>query len=80
MNDKLAWVKKHFGGEKDDVFYKRVIFSHHKNLCHGDYLIDDRPHKNGANKFSGEVLHFDPKNPEARFHTWDEVVEYLMAK
>lgn len=80
LNDKLAWVKKHFGGEKDDVFYKRVIFSHHKNLCHGDYLIDDRPHKNGANKFSGEVLHFDPKNPEARFHTWDEVVEYLMAK
>ena len=46
LNDKLAWVKKHFGGGKDDVFYKRVIFSHHKNLCHGDYLIDDRPHKN----------------------------------
>ena len=80
LNDKLAWVKKHFGAEEGSVFYKRVIFSHHKDLCHGDYLIDDRPNKCGAGNFSGELLHFDPKNPEARFHSWDEVVTYLMAK
>ena len=80
LNDKLAWVKKQFGAEEGSVFYKRVIFSHHKNLCHGDYLIDDRPKKNGVDQFTGELLHFDTKDPEARFHSWDEVVTYLMAK
>ena len=75
-NDKLAWVKKHFGGEKGDVFYKRLILTHHKDLCHGDYLIDDRPHKCGADKFTGEVIHFG----SARFPDWDAVVEYLMGK
>lgn len=80
LNDKLAWVKKYFGSEKGDVFYKRLIFSHHKNLCHGDYLIDDRPHKNGVDQFTGEVIHFDTKDPSARFHSWNEVVEYLMGK
>ena len=75
-NDKLAWVKKHFGGEKDDVFYKRLILTHHKDLCHGDYLIDDRPKRNGADKFTGEVIHFGSE----RFPNWDAVVKYLMGK
>ena len=75
-NDKLAWVKKHFGGEKGDVFYKRLILTHHKDLCHGDYLIDDRPKRNGADKFTGEVIHFGSE----RFPNWDAVVEYLMGK
>jgi 5'(3')-deoxyribonucleotidase len=77
-NDKLAWVKKHFdvdGDEKKNFFYKRLILTHHKNLCHGDYLIDDRPHKCGADKFTGEVIHFGSE----RFPDWDAVVEYLMA-
>jgi 5'(3')-deoxyribonucleotidase len=39
--DKLEWVKKHLG----DAAYKRLILSHHKNLCAGDYLIDDRTKK-----------------------------------
>ncbi|MBR4913173.1 MAG: hypothetical protein IKZ54_10100 [Bacteroidales bacterium] len=74
LNDKLAWVKKHFGAEEGSVFYKRVIFTHHKDLCHGDYLIDDRPHKCGAGNFSGELIHFgSPVFPD-----WDAVVEYLM--
>ena len=75
-NDKLAWVKKHFGGEEGDVFYKRLILTHHKDLCHGDYLIDDRPKSNGADKFTGEVIHFGSE----RFPNWDAVVEYLMGK
>ena len=75
-SDKLNWVKKHFGGKEDDVFYKRLILSHHKNLCLGDYLIDDRPHKCGADKFTGEVIHFG----SSKFPNWDAVVEYLMAK
>lgn len=74
--DKLNWVKKHFGGGEGDVFYKRLILSHHKDLVHGDYLIDDRPHKCGADKFSGEVIHFGSN----KFPDWDAVVEYLMEK
>ena len=74
LNDKLEWVKIHFGGEKDSPFYKRLIFTHHKDLCHGDYLIDDRPNKCGAGNFSGELIHFgSPVFPD-----WDAVVEYLM--
>ena len=77
LNDKLAWVKKYFGGEKGDVLYKRIIFTHHKDLCRGDYLIDDRPDKNGVGDFSGEVLHF---GPEGEYKDWKSVVEYLMGK
>lgn len=73
--DKLNWVKKHFGGDKDSLFYKRFILSHHKNLCKGDYLIDDRPHKCGVDKFAGEVLHF---GPDGMYKDWEGVVEYLM--
>ena len=80
LNDKLDWVKKHFGGEKDDVFYKRLVFTHRKDLCHGDYLIDDRPKRNGVDQFTGELLHFDTKDPAAQFHSWEEVVTYLMGK
>ena len=39
---------------------KRLILSHHKNLCTGDYLIDDRL-KNGVEKFGGEHIHFGTK-------------------
>lgn len=74
--DKLNWVKKYFGGKKDDVFYKRLILSHHKDLCMGDFLIDDRPDKNGADKFQGEVIHFGSE----KFPDWPSVVKYLINK
>jgi len=73
-NDKLAWVKKYFGGEKDDVFYKRLILTHHKDLCHGDFLIDDNNERNGAGKFTGKLIHFG--SPE--FPDWNAVLNYLM--
>ncbi len=73
--DKLNWVKKHFGGDKDSPFYKRLILTHHKNLCQGAYLIDDRPNKCGVEDFNGEVLHF---GPDGKYKNWDSVVEYLM--
>lgn len=73
--DKLNWVKKHFGGDKASPFYKRIILTHHKNLCQGDYLIDDRPHKCDVDKFTGEVLHF---GEEGKYKDWESVVEYLM--
>ena len=69
--DKLRWVKKHLG----IVAHKRLIFSHHKNLNKGDYLIDDRT-KNGADNFEGEHIHFGTEN----FLRWDDVTTYLIEK
>ena len=51
--DKVKWVKKYF----NEVFYKRLIISHRKDLCKGDYLIDDRG-KNGTSDFEGEWIKF----------------------
>ena len=69
--DKVQWVTRHF----DDVFHKRLIISHHKNLCHGDYLIDDRD-KHGAKDFEGEWIHFRSE----RFPDWSSVTDYLLAE
>ena len=44
-SDKVQWVKKYM----DDVFHKRLIITHRKDLLDGDYLIDDRD-KNGITK------------------------------
>lgn len=68
-SDKVAWVKKYM----DDIFHKRVIITHHKELCHGDYLIDDRG-KNGAEEFEGEWIHIGSQ----RFPDMDAVLEYLL--
>ncbi|MBR3408197.1 MAG: hypothetical protein IKG86_05080 [Paludibacteraceae bacterium] len=69
-SDKFAWVKKYLG----DVAHKRLILSHHKNLNSGDYLIDDRPEKNGAGLFEGEVIAFGSE----QFPNWDSVLSYLL--
>lgn len=69
LNDKLDWIKRYLG----KVAYKRVIFSHHKHLNKGDYLIDDRT-KNGAGAFEGELLQFGSE----RFPDWEAVVAYLL--
>lgn len=71
--DKLKWIKKYFGSGPESLFYKRVILSHHKDLNCGDYLIDDRL-KNGAEKFTGEHIHFASEN----FPDWQAVLDYLM--
>ncbi|SVD41910.1 uncharacterized protein METZ01_LOCUS394764 [marine metagenome] len=70
-SDKLNWVKKYLG----DYAHKRLILSHHKNLNHGDYLIDDRL-KNGVDRFTGEHIHFGSE----RFRNWDDVLNYLLPK
>lgn len=75
-NDKLAWVKRYLGGEKDDPAYKRLIISHHKDKNKGDILIDDRPTKNGADKFEGLVIPFG----SAQFPDWSSVLGYLVPK
>lgn len=75
--DKLLWVKKYFAGpngEEDNVFYKRLILSHHKNLCRqeGAYLIDDRE-GHGASDFDDHWIQFG----SSRFPDWEAVVSYL---
>ena len=69
LNDKLHWVKKYLGNHA----YKRLILSHHKQLNHGDYLIDDRE-KNGADKFVGELILFGGQ----KFPNWKTVIKYLI--
>lgn len=51
---KRIWVEKVFG----DRFKKKLILSHRKDLLMGAYLVDDRPHKNGAGEFTGIVIPF----------------------
>lgn len=67
--DKLLWVKKYLG----EVAKKRLILSHNKHLNAGEYLIDDRL-KNGAEKFTGELIHFGTDN----YPNWDAVLDYLI--
>lgn len=69
-SDKVIWVTKYL----DDVFHKRMVITHCKNLCEGDYLIDDRA-KNGTSEFKGEWIQFgSPQYPD-----WEHVVNYLLA-
>lgn len=69
-SDKLLWVDKYL----DDVFHKRLIITHCKHLCKGDYLIDDRG-KNGTCEFEGEWIRFGSD----RFPDWNSVLRYLEA-
>ncbi|MXV38470.1 hypothetical protein GO491_07235 [Flavobacteriaceae bacterium Ap0902] len=73
LQDKIEWIHKYFGKEKDTVLYKRLIISHHKNLNQGAYLIDDRT-KNGASEFTGEHIHFGTD----KFPDWESVLTYLL--
>lgn len=68
LNDKLMWVKTYIGKSA----YKKVIFSHNKNLNMGDYLIDDRT-ANGAGDFTGTHIHFGTDE----FPNWGAVLNYL---
>ena len=68
-SDKVEWVTKYL----DDVFHKKMIITHRKDLCQGDYLIDDRG-KNGTSEFSGEWIQFGSE----LFPDWKEVLDYLL--
>ena len=67
--DKLLWVKKYLG----ENARKQLILSHHKNLIHGDFLINDRPNK-GAKDFQGDWLEFGSGK---KFPDWNSVLTYL---
>lgn len=70
-SDKISWVHRHMGQSA----YKRLILSHHKELHHGDFLIDDRT-RNGADRFRGEHIHFGTP----QFPNWSTVEQYLAAR
>ena len=67
-SDKVKWVTQYL----DDVFHKRMVITHRKDLCQGDYLIDDRG-KNGTSEFSGEWIEFGSE----KFPDWNSVLTYL---
>ena len=68
-SDKVQWVKKYM----DDIFHKRLIITHRKDLLEGDYLIDDRD-KNGAAEFKGEFIKYGSQ----QFPDWDAILKYLL--
>ncbi|MBR5334670.1 MAG: hypothetical protein IKV23_00175 [Bacteroidaceae bacterium] len=68
-SDKVMWVTRYL----DDVFHKRMVITHCKNLCKGDILIDDRG-KNGTSEFEGEWIQFGSE----RFPNWESVLDYLL--
>ena len=68
-SDKVEWVTKYL----DDVFHKKMVITHRKDLCQGDYLIDDRG-KNGTSEFGGEWIHFGSE----MFPNWNDVLDYLL--
>ena len=68
-SSKRRWVQKNLG----KYAHKRLIVSHRKDLCMGDYLIDDRPN-NGAAEFKGEWIQFG----QPQFKDWDVVLDYIL--
>ena len=68
---KRLWVEKNLGNK----FRKKLILSHNKSLCAGDYLIDDNPW-NGAKEFKGEWIQFGAGN----FSDWISVINYFKKK
>ena len=72
---KRLWIEKHFG----EIFCKKVIITHRKDLLIGDYLIDDRT-ANGAGDFKGTHIHFGWDYINDRFNEyrdWTAVLNYF---
>ena len=66
LQDKKDWLNKYFG----ELIKKKVIFSHHKELLIGDYLIDDRP----VNGFQGKQFLFGSKE----YPNWNAITKELL--
>ena len=74
LGDKLAWIKQYFGGDgRENIFFRKVVFSSVKHLSWGDILIDDRTTK-GAAEFVGRHVHFG--TPE--FPDWQSGLDELL--
>ena len=66
LQDKKDWLNKHLG----DIIKKKVIFSHHKELLMGDYLIDDRI----CSEFKGKQFIFGSEE----YPDWDSILKELL--
>ena len=76
LTDKRYWIEKYFG----EMFHKRLITTHRKDMLIGDYLIDDRT-KNGAGEFNGTLLKFGinwETNTANDYPNWDSILEKLL--
>lgn len=71
-SDKAKWVQDNLG----EKTRKRLTLTHSKHLAIGDFLVDDRPWKNGADRFSGELIPFGHEG----FENWNKVLEYLLKR
>ena len=58
---------------KENIFFRKVIFSSVKQLSRGDILIDDRTTK-GAAEFAGRHIHFG----SPQFPDWQSVLDELL--
>lgn len=67
--DKRIWAERELGPK----IKKNIIISHHKGLCMGDYLIDDRL-KNGVLDFKGRHFHF---GHEKEAKNWPKTLKTL---
>jgi 5'-nucleotidase len=65
---KRLWLEGYFG----DKATKRLILTHRKDLCIGDYLIDDTT-RHGAGEFKGTHIHFGTE----KFPNWEYIVWWL---
>lgn len=73
---KRLWVEKYFG----ELFKKKMIITHRKDLLLGDYLIDDRM-ANGAADFKGELLSFGwayEIKEWNEYRTWEDILTKLL--
>lgn len=77
LTDKRYWIEEHFG----NLFHKRIVTTHQKNMLMGDYLIDDRK-KNGAGEFKGELLQYgldwENDNSPNEYPTWESILNKLL--
>lgn len=74
--DKALWVKKFFDSDRPGgIFYKKLILTHHKNMCiqQNAWLIDDRK-THGADLFGDRHIHFGSE----KFPDWEAVLKYFL--
>ena len=74
--DKLEWVKKYFDSDNNDgIFYKKLILTHHKNLCiqRRAWLIDDRK-AHCSQHFEHHLVQFGTE----KFSDWDSVIDFFI--
>jgi len=74
--DKRLWISKHFG----NIFDKKMIITHRKDLLCGDYLIDDRV-SNGAGNFRGMLLSFGYNYETGKWNqylSWKQILRKLL--